>query len=213
MRFNDYDNNINLFNIDEVNVFFNNMDDGIKNLVDIPASLFSYISNFINGLIQHGNGSGSNPYIHISPGLMRKCMDIERRSVDEEHKTVKTKARVVTKITTITQRENTQPETKVSVNEENIDYEMNVYDAKYPYRLWWQLTASMSAYMGLEGAELNSFLQTVQQYLMPQFIWSKTGKCTRDVTEYTRKTRQLLQNEGGIQVRSGSIITITEKTT
>lgn len=196
--------------LDEVDSFFGSLGDGIKSLVDKPAALFAYIGSMINGLLSNNPAGGT--YNHISPELMKKCMESESRLVDEEHKIIKTKARVVTK-TTIINKTNGKMETSVETNESYVDYDMNVYDIKYPYRLYWQLAASMAVYLSLEGEELDSFLQTVEKEMKPQFIWEESGRYTRDVTEYTRIPDELRYDAQVGQALSDSKIIIIEKTT
>lgn len=176
---------------DEVESFFADMGHGIKQLADAPKSLFSYIKNAVNGLTDKMSGTGDdNSFIHIAPKLVKECMKIESNSVDEDNKIRKVKAKVVTKTTTITREGDSQPVTSISINEYQIDYELNVYDVKYPYRLWWQLPASISIYLDMQDNETKELLNKIRPYLMPEFVWGKDGEYTRDVTEYTEKVTE-----------------------
>lgn len=204
--------------MDEVESFFAGMGDGIKQLVDTPKSLFSYIRNAVNSLIDKISGtSDSNPFIHVDPKLIKECLKIESSSIDEDNKIKKVKAKVVTKVTTITQEGDYQPVTGVATKVDYTDYELNVYDVKYPYRLWWQLPASISIYLDMRDNETEELMNKIRSYLMPEFVWVKDDEYTKDVTEYTEKVTEMYKtvksNGPDMIVKTGSTTTITEKTT
>lgn len=204
--------------MDEVEAFFANMGDGINQLADTPVSLFSFIKDAVNGLIEKiSDSGGDNSFIHADPKLVKQCMEIESDSINENNKIKKVKVKVVTKTTTITREGESLPVTNVSTNEKYIDYELNVYDVKYPYRLWWQLPASISMYLDMQDNETKELLDKIRSYLTPEFIWEKDGEYTRDVTEYTEKVAETYKKveKNGVDstVKTGSTTTITEKTT
>jgi len=83
--------------VDEVEAFFTNMGEGIRELSSIPDRLFLYIKDTVIQLIRNGKTPGDED-IHIVPALINRCMDIENESINSDEGTKRVKARVVEKI-------------------------------------------------------------------------------------------------------------------